>query len=83
MEQFGITGHPVNESQWPHRVCVGPAWFDRVSKRLSVKADLLIYSNCVTVSGQCLSVDIIISISILVCTWPVFPNPVTYIQITD
>jgi len=29
--------------QWPHRVCVGPAWLDRVSKKPSVKADLLMY----------------------------------------
>jgi len=33
----------------------------KVGKNLSVKADLLIYSNGVTVSGQCLSVAIIIS----------------------
>jgi len=46
--------------QWPHRVCDGPAWLDRVGKKLSVKADL-IYSNYVTVSGQYLSVAIIIS----------------------
>jgi len=45
-------GYPINASQWPHRVCVGPAWLnDRVSKKPSVKADLLIYSNCITVSG--------------------------------
>jgi len=61
VEQFGTTGHPINAPQWHHRICVGPAWFDRVSKRLSVKADPLIYSNCVTASGQCLSVAIIIS----------------------
>jgi len=47
--------------QCPHRVCDGPAWLDRVGKKPSLKADLLIYSNCVTVSGQCLSVAIIIS----------------------
>jgi len=44
-------GYPINAPQWPHRVLVGPAWLDRVGKRPSVKADLLIYSNCVTVSG--------------------------------
>jgi len=50
---------------WPHfeePVCVGPAWLHRVGKKPSVNADLLIYGNCVTVSGQCLSVAIIISI---------------------
>jgi len=41
-------------------VCDGPAWLDRVSKKLSIKADL-IYGNSVTVSEQCLSVAIIIS----------------------
>jgi len=45
----------------PPSVCDGPAWPDRVGKKLSVKADLLIYSSCVTVSGQCLSVAIITS----------------------
>jgi len=78
VEQFGTTGYPINAPKWPHRVCVGPAWLDRVSKKLSVKADLLIYSNCVTVPGQCLSVAIIIRISILVLTGMVFLNPVTY-----
>jgi len=43
------------------RVWVGPTWLDRVSKKPSVKADILIYSNCVTVSGYSLSVAIIIS----------------------
>jgi len=51
VEQFGTTDYPVNAPQWPHRVYVGPAWLDRVGKKPSVKADLLIYSNCVTVSG--------------------------------
>jgi len=61
VKQFETTGHPINASQWPHRVCVGPVWLDRVSKNLFVKADLLIYNNCVTVSGQCLGIAIIIS----------------------
>jgi len=47
---FGTAGYPINAPQWPHRVCVGPAWLDRISKKPSVKADL-IYSNCITVSG--------------------------------
>jgi len=29
----------------------GAVWLDRVGKKLSVKADLFIYSNCVTMSG--------------------------------
>jgi len=60
VEQFGITGYPINALQWPHRVCVGPAWLERVNKKPSVKADL-IYINCATVFGQCLSVVIVIS----------------------
>jgi len=55
------TGYPINAPQWPNRVCVSPAWLDRVDKKPSVKADLLIYGNCVTVSRQCLSVAIIVS----------------------
>ena len=62
MEQFKTTtGYPINAPQWPQRVYASPAWLDRVSKKLSVKADLLIYGNCVTVSTQCLGVAIIIS----------------------
>jgi len=55
------TSYPVNAPQWLHRVCFGPSWLDKVDKRSSVKADLPIYSSFVTVSGQCMSVDIIIS----------------------
>jgi len=51
VEQFGTTYHLIKAPQWLHRACDGPAWLDRVSKNPSVKADLLIYSNCVTVSG--------------------------------
>jgi len=50
VEQLETTGYPINAPQWPYRVWVGPAWLDRVGKKPSVKADLLIYSNCVTVS---------------------------------
>jgi len=31
------TGHPINAPQWPHRVCDGHAWLDRVGKKPSVK----------------------------------------------
>jgi len=55
------------------------------SQKPSVKADLLIYSSFVTVSGQCLSVVIIIIkwISIFVHTWRFFLNPVTYVYISE
>jgi len=36
-------------------------WVDRVSKKLYVKVDMLIYNNIVTVCRQCLSVVIILS----------------------
>jgi len=52
VEQFGTTCHLIKAPQWPHRVCDGPAWLDRVAKKPSVKANLLIYSNCVTVSDS-------------------------------
>jgi len=42
VEQFGTTGHPINSPQWPHRAYVDPVWLDRVGKKPSVKADLLI-----------------------------------------
>jgi len=48
VEQFVTTGYPIYAPQWPHSVCVGLAWLDRISKKPSVKADLLISSNCVT-----------------------------------
>jgi len=51
-------------------------------QKQSVKADLLTYSNFVTVLGQCLRVAITISnikfILSFVCSMEGFPNPVTY-----
>jgi len=52
---------PINAPQEPHRVYYGPLWLDRVDNRPSVKADLFICNSFVTVSGQCMSVAIIIS----------------------
>jgi len=74
----GIVWDPINTPQWPHGVCVGLAWLDRRGKKPSVKGDLLIYSICVTVSGQCMSVAIIISSKMDFNSCVVFPNPVTY-----
>ena len=45
----------------PHRLRCDSSWLDRVSKKLSVKADLAINSYIVTVSGQYLSVAITLS----------------------
>ena len=42
--------NPQNRSNWPHKPCSVPLWFDRVSKKLSVKADLTIYSHVFGVS---------------------------------
>ena len=49
----------------------------RVSKKLSVKADLDIYSQVVDTSGQCMSVSSLIWISVLVTIWSVFVTPLT------
>ena len=64
----------------------GSAWLDRVGKKPSVKADLFIYSNCVTVSGQCLSVAIIISnkMDFNSCAYMVdFPKSSHIYRVTD
>ena len=36
---------------WPHRPCSASWWFDRVSKKPSVKADMAIYSRDVPTIG--------------------------------
>jgi len=38
VEQNWISNYPINVSQWPYRDCFDPLWFDRVGKKLSVKA---------------------------------------------
>jgi len=53
VEHNWIPSYPINAPKWPHSVCFGPSWLDRVDKRLSVKVDLIIYSSFVTVSGHC------------------------------
>jgi len=42
MEKFWIPSHPLNALWWPHRVCFGLSWFERVGKKPSVKAYLVI-----------------------------------------
>jgi len=56
LEQNWMPSYPINAPQWPHRVCFGTLLLDRVDKRPSVKADLLIYSSFATVSGHCSAV---------------------------
>ena len=41
----------INAIHWPHRPCSAPWWFDRVSKKPSVEADLAIHSHVFGVSG--------------------------------
>ena len=48
-------------AQWSHILCCYSSRLDRVGKKLSVKADLVIYNYIVTVSGQYLSVTIILN----------------------
>ena len=41
----------VNAIHWPHRPYSAPWWFERVSKKRSMEADLAIYSHVFGVSG--------------------------------
>ena len=38
-QQFDTPSSLISAHQWPHRLCSGPSWFYRVSKRPPVKAD--------------------------------------------
>ena len=60
----------------PHRLCCDSLWLDRVGKKPSLKADLLIYTYIVTVSGQYLSVAIKLS-NKMDFSYYGFTNPVT------
>ena len=48
--QFGTPFHLISAPQYLHRLCCDSSWLDQVGKKLSVKADLVIYSYIVTVS---------------------------------
>jgi len=61
MGQNWTPSYPINAPQGPHMVYYGPSWLYRVNNRPSVKADLLIYTSLIIVSGQCTSVAITIS----------------------
>jgi len=39
---IGIPCYLINAPQWPHGVCFGLSWLDRVGKKPSVKTDLVI-----------------------------------------
>jgi len=46
-----IPSHLIKAPHWPHRVYYGLSWHDRVGKKPSAKANPIIYSNIITVSG--------------------------------
>ena len=59
--------------------------FYRVGKKLSVKADLAIYSHIVDASGQCMSVSLMLGFKLdfsSYAIWDGFVNPVTYKVVT-
>ena len=45
----------ISAPQWSNRTCNAPTWPYRVGKKLSVKADLAIYSHTADAAGQCMS----------------------------
>ena len=76
--QFGTPLILISVPQWLYRSCNAPMQYCRVGKKLSVKADRTIYSHIVDVSGDCMSVSLILGISVLVTIWSDFVNPVTH-----
>ena len=54
----------ISASQWLHRSCNAPTRLYQVGKKLSVKADLAIYSHVLDISGWCMSVSLILSIKL-------------------
>ena len=49
-QQFYTTPTLISAPQWPHRPCNAPMRLYTVGKKLSVKADLAMYSHTVDVS---------------------------------
>ena len=54
-QQFGTQPILISAPQWACWSCNAPTRFYMVSKKLSVKADLAIYSQAVDVCGRCMS----------------------------
>ena len=52
-KQFGVaTTHIlISATHWLHWPCSAPSWFDRIGKKPSVRADLVIYGYMLGVSG--------------------------------
>ena len=57
---FGIPPILISASQWLYRPCNAPMQFYRVGKKLHVKTDLAIYSHLLDVSGQFMSINIML-----------------------
>ena len=60
-QQSGTSHILISATHWPHRPCIAPWWFDRVGKKPSVKAALVIFSYLLGIFMQCKSVGLIIS----------------------
>ena len=66
--------------QVPHGLHCDSSWPDRVGKKPSLKADLVIYSYIATVSGQCVAITLSNKMDFSYCDNTVsFHNPVTYV----
>ena len=59
-QQSGTQPILISAPQWPNRTCNAPTRLHRVGKKLSVRADLAIYSHIVDASGQCMSESLIL-----------------------
>ena len=63
-QQFGTSPILISAPQWSHRPYNAPKQFYRVGKKPSVKADLAIYSHVLDLSGQCMSVSLMLGIKL-------------------
>ena len=52
-QQFGTIHILINAIYWLHRPCSASSLLDRVKKKLSMKADLAIYTHMLGLPGQC------------------------------
>ena len=59
-QQFGTQPILISAPQWANRPCNAPTWLYRVGKKLSMKADLAIYSQAVDVHARCMSESLIL-----------------------
>ena len=79
-QQFDTPPILNSAPQWFHRPCNAHTQFYRVGKKPSVKAYLAIYSHILDVSGQCMSVSLILGIKldfISCANWDSFCNLIT------